>query len=86
MASLLPYINIRLRSHLVWLALDTVTREIVGVYIGARDEATAQGLWNSLLWSIVNVPSLTLVFGRLMGQVSPQSGIEPWANKPERQA
>jgi insertion element IS1 protein InsB len=30
------------------LALDAVTREIVGVYIGARDEASAQGLWNSL--------------------------------------
>ena len=28
----------------VWLALDAVTREIVGVYIGARDEASAQGL------------------------------------------
>ena len=32
----------------MWLALDAVTREIVGVYIGARDEESAQGLWNSL--------------------------------------
>ena len=32
----------------VWLALDAVTREIVGVYIGARDETAAQGLWDSL--------------------------------------
>ncbi len=32
----------------VWLALDADTREIVGVYIGARDEASAQGLWDSL--------------------------------------
>ncbi len=32
----------------VWLALDADTREIVGVYIGARDEAAARGLWNSL--------------------------------------
>ncbi len=32
----------------VWLALDAVTREIVGVYIGARDEKSAQGLWDSL--------------------------------------
>lgn len=32
----------------VWLALDAVTREIVGVYVGARDEASAQGLWDSL--------------------------------------
>ena len=32
----------------MWLALDAVTREIVGVYIGARDEAGAQCLWDSL--------------------------------------
>ncbi|NBD15759.1 MAG: hypothetical protein GVY04_06310 [Cyanobacteria bacterium] len=32
----------------VWLALDANTREIVGVYIGARDEAAARKLWESL--------------------------------------
>jgi insertion element IS1 protein InsB len=32
----------------VWLALDADTREIVGVYIGARDEAAARELWKSL--------------------------------------
>ena len=32
----------------VWLALDVNTREIVGVYIGARDEAAARKLWASL--------------------------------------
>jgi IS1 family transposase len=32
----------------IWLALDTDTREIVGVYIGARDEVAAQQLWASL--------------------------------------
>lgn len=31
----------------IWLALDVDTREIVGVYIGARDEAGAQQLWES---------------------------------------
>ncbi|HCF28178.1 MAG TPA: hypothetical protein DEV81_13475 [Cyanobacteria bacterium UBA11049] len=30
------------------LALDAGTNEIVSVYIGGRDEAAAQGLWNSL--------------------------------------
>jgi len=29
----------------IWLALDVITREIVGVYIGER---RATGLWNSL--------------------------------------
>ena len=32
----------------VWLALDADTREIVGVYIGDRDERAARELWNSL--------------------------------------
>lgn len=32
----------------VWLALDAQTREIVGVYIGARDEASARKLWAAL--------------------------------------
>jgi insertion element IS1 protein InsB len=32
----------------IWLALDVQTREIVGVYIGARDESAARQLWHSL--------------------------------------
>ena len=32
----------------VWLALDSDTREIVGVYIGARDEDAGRKLWQSL--------------------------------------
>ncbi len=32
----------------VWLALDVKTREIVGVFIGDRDEKAAKKLWDSL--------------------------------------
>lgn len=32
----------------IWLAMDKKTREIVGVYVGARSEEGARGLWNSL--------------------------------------
>ena len=32
----------------VWLGLDVKTREIVGLYIGARDERAARKLWESL--------------------------------------
>lgn len=32
----------------VWLALDVETKEIVGVYIGARSVAGAEALWQSL--------------------------------------
>lgn len=42
------FVNKKGNKQWVWLALDTITREIVGVYIGARDEASAQGLWDSL--------------------------------------
>ena len=32
----------------IWLGIDTSTKEIVGVYIGKRDQGGAQGLWDSL--------------------------------------
>jgi IS1 family transposase len=32
----------------IWLAIDVLAKEIVGVYIGKRDEAGARGLWDSL--------------------------------------
>jgi IS1 family transposase len=32
----------------IWLALDVMTGEIVGVYVGKRSRKGAQGLWESL--------------------------------------
>jgi len=32
----------------IWLALDTKTREIVGVYVGDRSRESAKKLWKSL--------------------------------------
>ncbi len=32
----------------IWLAIDVDSREIVGVYVGSRDQQGAQGLWASL--------------------------------------
>ena len=32
----------------IWLAIDVLTKEIVGVYIGKRDEAGAKASWDSL--------------------------------------
>ena len=32
----------------IWLAIDGFTKEIVGVYMGKRDQTGAQGLWDSL--------------------------------------
>ncbi|MEP1060937.1 MULTISPECIES: IS1 family transposase [Cyanophyceae] len=42
------FVNNKGNKQWVWLALDASTREIVGVYIGARDEAAARQLWQSL--------------------------------------
>jgi insertion element IS1 protein InsB len=42
------FVDSKENKQWVWLALDTDPREIVGVYIGARDEAAARRLWESL--------------------------------------
>ncbi len=42
------FVNHKGNKKWVWLALDSKTREIVGVYIGDRDEQAARKLWNSL--------------------------------------
>ena len=42
------FVNHKGNKQWIWLALNTETREIVGVAIGDRDERTAQMLWNSL--------------------------------------
>lgn len=79
----------------VWLALDVVTREIIGVYIGARDEEGTQGLWNSLppvYRQLIcrgflrnrchaNAQLLIPTFGLHMPQFYQARDIEPWANR-----
>ena len=35
-------------KYWIWLALDVETREIIGAYVGQRDEQAARRLWNSL--------------------------------------
>ena len=32
----------------IWSALDTATREIIGVFVGSRGKSGAEGLWRSL--------------------------------------
>jgi IS1 family transposase len=50
----------------IWLAIDVLTKEIVGVYIGQRDKDGDRGVWNSLPQYIVNVLSVIQTFGVLM--------------------
>ena len=47
----------------IWLAIDVLTKEIVGVYIGQRDKDGAQGLWILCPQYIVNALSVIQTFG-----------------------
>ena len=31
----------------VWIAIDQLTREIIGIYVGSRDKNSAECLWAS---------------------------------------
>ena len=42
------FVKTKKAQQWIWLAVDRDTREIVGVAIGPRDQATAQELWDSL--------------------------------------
>lgn len=42
------FVGKKAQKYWIWLALDIETRLIVGCFIGARDEAGAWGLWQSL--------------------------------------
>ncbi|MEG4574541.1 IS1 family transposase [Microcoleus sp. N3A4] len=42
------FVDSKQNKQWVWLAMDRETREIIGVYIGARSEEGAKQLWNSL--------------------------------------
>ncbi len=61
----------------VWLAIDAHSREIVGVFVGARSRQGAKGLWQSLPAVYrgagdapppVSVRSATPIFGRRMSR------------------
>ncbi len=47
-AELGAFVGSKANPQWIWLALDRHSRQIVGTAIGARDEATAQHLWDSL--------------------------------------
>ena len=42
------FVDCKENKQWVWLAMDRETREIIGVYIGARSQEGAKQLWNSL--------------------------------------
>ncbi len=42
------FVGSKKNKQWIWLALDTKTKEIVGVYVGARSRQGTEGLWQSL--------------------------------------
>ena len=48
MDELWSFVDDKGNEQWVWLALDVVTREIVGCYIGERSGDSAKALWRSL--------------------------------------
>jgi IS1 family transposase len=44
----LRQVKIQANKQWIWLALEVETREMVGVYVGDRSRAGAQGLWDAL--------------------------------------
>lgn len=75
------FVDTKRNKQWVWLAIDADTREIVGVYIGARDEAVARQLWHSLppVYRHARLPIPTV--GQRMGLSYPANAIGQWAKK-----
>jgi insertion element IS1 protein InsB len=48
MDELWSFVDNKGNKQWVWLAMDAITREIVGCYIGDRSRESAQELWDSL--------------------------------------
>ena len=42
------FVGFKGNKQWIGLAIDVLTKEIVGVYIGKRDESGARGLWDSI--------------------------------------
>ncbi|NKN34561.1 IS1 family transposase [Marichromatium bheemlicum] len=42
------FVGKRLNKQWIWLAMDRLTRRIVGVHVGDRTERSAQALWDSI--------------------------------------
>ncbi len=48
MDELWSFVNNKGNKQWVWVAIDTDTREVIGLYIGDRSRKSAQALWGSL--------------------------------------
>jgi len=55
----------------IWLAIDSDSREIVGMHVGSRDRTGAEALWKSYHQSTVDAPFVTPIFGLHMSRFFP---------------
>jgi IS1 family transposase len=45
---MLSFVGSKGNKQWIWLAINVLTKEIVGVYIGKKNETGARGLWDSI--------------------------------------
>lgn len=57
------YVGSKENKQWVWLAMDRESREVVGCFVGSRDEAGAMGLWDSLPTCYLDAECHTDLFG-----------------------
>ena len=43
----LSFVGNKGNKQWVWIAIDQLTREIIGIYVGSRDKNSAECLWAS---------------------------------------
>lgn len=75
------FVNDKSNKQWIWLALDVITREIVGVYVGHAPSKVLVSYGIPCQESIVNVRWPTWIFGMLTAVFFPNNDIKLWARK-----
>ena len=81
------FVGTKENKQWVWLAIDTDSREIVGVFVGDRSRCWCKGALAIFTSGLPSVRGLQrAIFGRLMNRCCPASGIEQLIKKREKPA
>ena len=78
------FVGLKRNKQWIWLAIDSDSREIVGMHVGSRDRASAEALWKSCHQSTVDAPFVTPIFGLHMSRFFPKTDIEQLVKKAEK--
>jgi len=79
------FVGLKRNKQWIWLAIDSDSREIVGMHVGCmldacwgRDRADAEALWKSYHQSTVDAPFVTPIFGLHMSRFLPKTDSRSW--------